>query len=49
MRPDIDNPQLTTRDLWQNPRIHLLDDLWLLTILAILVAIGVPWLFSGFA
>jgi PAS domain-containing protein len=32
----------------QNPRIHLLDDMWLLTILAILVAIGVPWLFSGF-
>ncbi len=34
---------------WQNPRIHLLDDLWLLTILAIVLAIGVPWLFSGFA
>ena len=27
---------------WQNPRVHLLDDVWLLTILAILVAIGVP-------
>src|SRR5262249_10193234 len=25
-----------------------LDDMWLLTIVAIVVAIGVPWLFSGF-
>ena len=49
MRPEIDHTQLMPQALWQNPRIHLLDDLWLLTILAILVAIGVPWLFSGFA
>ena len=47
MRPD--NNQLLPQALWQNPRIHLLDDLWLLTILAIVLAIGVPWLFSGFA
>ncbi|HEY0747572.1 MAG TPA: hypothetical protein VGD63_12785 [Steroidobacteraceae bacterium] len=45
----MDHTQLMPQALWQNPRIHLLDDLWLLTILAILVAIGVPWLFSGFA
>lgn len=49
MNPDIDTPQTTLRAHWQNPRIHLLDDMWLLTILAIVVAIGVPWLFSGFA
>lgn len=49
MRPDIDSNQLIPHVLWQNPRIHLLDDLWLLTILAIVLAIGVPWLFSGFA
>ena len=49
MRPNIDNTQLTTSALWRNSQIHLLDDSWMLTILAILVAIGVPWLFSGFA
>jgi hypothetical protein len=49
MNPDIDTPQSTQRAHWQNSRIHLLDDMWLLTILAIVVAIGVPWLFSGFA
>jgi hypothetical protein len=36
------------RPVWENPRVHLLDDLWLLTIVAILVASGVPWLTSGF-
>lgn len=44
-----DHNQSLPHALWQNPRIHLLDDLWLLTILAIVLAIGVPWLFSGFA
>jgi PAS domain-containing protein len=34
--------------MWQNPRVHLLDDIWLLTIVAILVATGLPWLASGF-
>jgi len=34
--------------VWQNPRVHLLDDFWLLTIVAILVATGLPWIVSGF-
>ena len=49
MKPEIDTPQFAQRPHWQNPRIHLLDDMWLLTIVAIVVAIGVPWPFSGFA
>jgi len=49
MKPEIETPQSAQRPHWQNPRIHLLDDMWLLTIVAIVVAIGVPWLFSGFA
>lgn len=40
--------QWNRRPLWQNPRVHLRDDIWLLTILAMLVAIGIPWLWSGF-
>ena len=34
---------------WHDPRIHLLDDTWLLTIFAILFATAVPWLVSGLA
>ena len=30
------------------PHVHLHEDLWLLTIVAILVATGVPWIASGF-
>ena len=33
---------------WSDPRIHLLDDTWLLTIFAILLATVAPWLVSGF-
>ena len=36
-------PSLTLRD----PRLHLLDDTWLLTIFAVLFATAVPWLVSG--
>lgn len=36
------------RPLWENPRVQLLDDIWLLTIVAILVATGLPWFASGF-
>ena len=32
---------------WTDPRIHLLDDTWLLTIFAILLATAVPWLVSA--
>src|ERR1700692_4843646 len=49
MNPEFDTPQSAQRPHWQNPRIHLLDDLWLLTIAAILVAIGVAWPLSSFA
>jgi hypothetical protein len=38
-------PTLVLRD----PRVHLLDDSWLLTIFAVLFAIAVPWLVSGLA
>ncbi len=45
MNPDatLVLPTLT----WHDPRIHLLDDTWLLTIFAILFAVALPWLVSG--
>jgi PAS domain-containing protein len=48
MRPDIDSTQSIQRPVWQNPRVHLLDDIWLMTIIAIIVAIGIPWASLGF-
>jgi PAS domain-containing protein len=48
MRPDIDSTQPILRPLWQNPRVHLLDDIWLLTIIAMIGAIGIPWASVGF-
>ncbi len=33
---------------WRDPRVHLLDDIWLLAIFAILLAVALPWLFSAF-
>ena len=33
---------------WTDPRTHLLDDIWLLAIAAILLAIVIPWLLSSF-
>jgi PAS domain-containing protein len=48
VRPNLDSTQLIPRPVWQNPRVHLLDDVWLLTIVAILVAAGVPWFVNGF-
>ena len=47
MRPNVDSTQLLPHPIWQNPRVHLLDDFWLLTIVAILVATGLPWIVSG--
>jgi PAS domain-containing protein len=41
--------QLLPALLWHDPRIHLLDDTWLVTIFAILFATAVPWLVSGLA
>lgn len=48
MRTDVDSTQLMPNPVWENPRIHLLNDIWLLTIAAILVATGIPWLTGGF-
>jgi PAS domain-containing protein len=48
VRPNVESTQLIPRPIWENPRIHLLDDIWLMTIVAILVATGVPWFASGF-
>ncbi len=48
MKPRLASPQLVSRQISQNPRVHLLDDLWLLTIVAILTATGLPWIASGF-
>jgi PAS domain-containing protein len=45
----LDSTQLLPVPAWTDPRVHLLDDLWLLTIFAILFAAGVPWLVSSFA
>lgn len=39
--------QLMPAPRWSDPRVHLLDDTWLLTIFAILLATVVPWLVSG--
>jgi PAS domain-containing protein len=39
--------QLLTPLVWRDPRVHLLDDTWLLTIFAVLFATAVPWLASG--
>jgi len=48
VRPDLDSTQLIPHPVWENPRVHLLDDIWLLTIVAILIATGVPWLAGSF-
>jgi hypothetical protein len=40
--------QMLPRPTWADPRVHLLDDVWLLTIVAILIATAVPWFLSGF-
>lgn len=46
MSPGIDSQEL--RPLQQNSKIQLLNDIWLLTILAVLIGTGVPWLASDF-
>jgi PAS domain-containing protein len=45
----LDATQLLPQPTWTDPRVHLLDDLWLLAIFAIVLAVGVPWLVSDFA
>ncbi len=44
----LEATQLLPAPAWSDPRVHLLDDLWLLTIFAILIAAGLPWLVSSF-
>lgn len=44
----LEATQLLPAPAWSDPRVHLLDDLWLLTIFAILFAAGLPWLVSSF-
>ncbi|MGH7057926.1 MAG: hypothetical protein ACREFZ_08590, partial [Acetobacteraceae bacterium] len=44
----LDSTQLLPLPTWIDPRVHLLDDLWLLAIFAILCAAGLPWLVSSF-
>jgi PAS domain-containing protein len=48
VRTNADGTQLISRPSWENQRIHLLSDIWLLTIVAILIAAGVPWFANGF-
>ncbi len=48
VRAEVEKTQLLSRPMWHQPRVHLLDDTWLLTIVAILIATGVPWFASGF-
>ena len=45
----LETTQLLPAPSFTDPRVHLLDDLWLLTIFAILLAAGLPWLVSSFA
>lgn len=44
---NIGDTQVIAAPRWSDPRIHLLDDTWLLTIFAILLATVVPWLLSA--
>ena len=46
--PSLDSTQLIPRPVWQNARAHLLNDIWLLTIVTVLFAVGIPWFSSGF-
>lgn len=44
----VDETMLMVAPAWRDPRTHLLDDIWLLAIFAILLASGLPWLISTF-
>ncbi|WP_116809014.1 hypothetical protein [Steroidobacter cummioxidans] len=44
---NIGDTQVIPAPTWIDPRIHLLDDTWLLTIFAILLGTVVPWLLSS--
>lgn len=44
----LDATQALPAVTWSDPRIHLLDDAWVLSIFAILIATAFPWLVTGF-
>jgi hypothetical protein len=43
----LDETQLLPAPVWEDPRVHLLDDIWLLTLFVITLAVGVPWFASS--
>jgi PAS domain-containing protein len=43
-----DETLLMPAPAWDDPRVHLLDDIWLLAIFTILLAIVLPWFVSAF-
>jgi PAS domain-containing protein len=47
-RTDVTQVLPPARQTLSDPRVHLLDDTWLLTIFATLLATAVPWMLSGF-
>src|SRR5579862_1635147 len=47
MRRELDSTRPNARPTRRNPRIHLLADVWLLTIIAVVVATGIPWFTRG--
>ena len=48
MTTNADSPQMVSRPGGEHQGIHLLSDIWLLTIVAILIATFVPWFVNGF-
>jgi PAS domain-containing protein len=46
---DLNSTQVLAALAWRDPRAHLLDDSWLVTIFAVLIATALPWLLSGLA
>jgi hypothetical protein len=48
VRPEVEKTQLLQQPVWHHPRVNLLDDTWLLTIVAILIATALPWFANGF-
>jgi PAS domain-containing protein len=48
MKRNADETVLMQTPAWRDPRVHLLDDIWLLAIFAILLASALPWLISTF-
>lgn len=44
----LEATQVLPAPVWEDPRAHLLDDIWLLTIFAILLGVSVPWFATSF-